>query len=95
MKAFVGKQEPRSKEDLLAAIRRFWDHELTVDLCNRYIDHVFKVAPVCIELRGHATGDLPKKVFREPSAGKSFAYFAGRMQNPEIRERLVTLGVNE
>jgi len=85
---FVGKQQPRTKEDLQAAIRRVGDQKLTVDLCNWYIDHVFKVAPVCIELRGHATGDLPKKIFREPSAGKSFAYFAERIQTPRLGKGL-------
>ncbi|KAH3889202.1 hypothetical protein DPMN_013441 [Dreissena polymorpha] len=75
MKRYVAKG-PRPKEELQASLENFWRNEMTVELCNRYIDHCFKVAPVCIAMKGKATGDIPSRLFSERSTGKSFHHFA-------------------
>lgn len=38
---------------------------MTAEKCVTYIDHVFKVVPVCILMRGSAKGDVPGKLFNE------------------------------
>lgn len=64
----VAKAEPTTKDELKAVILTFWDKVLTTDLCNRYIDHVFKVAPVCVAepqgiyLRNYFTRDHKGRV---------------------------------
>jgi hypothetical protein len=37
---------------------------MSVETCNRYIDHNFKVVPVIVLMGGRATGDVPKKLFK-------------------------------
>jgi hypothetical protein len=83
MKREVAKAEPLTKEALIDAIVHFWNDILTIKLCNRNIDHVYKVAPVCI-LLGKATGDKPKKLFKETSEGKRFQPF----QQMIIKEKI-------
>lgn len=48
---------------------------MTVEKCCAYIDHVYKVVPVCVLMKGNATGDVPKKLFSERSRGKSIGHF--------------------
>ncbi|WAR19464.1 hypothetical protein MAR_001302 [Mya arenaria] len=50
--------------ELVAAITKYWKSKVTAEKCNRYIDYVFKVAPVCVVMKGYATGDVPKKIFQ-------------------------------
>ena len=47
--------KPRNKDELIEGILRFWD---TVDVrkCCRYINHLKKVLPKAIEVRGEPTG---------------------------------------
>ena len=79
LKRCVARESPRTKEELKQCIIGFWNREMTVDKCCAYIDHVYKVVPVCVMMRGHATGDVPKKVFSERSKGKSLNYFHGQL----------------
>lgn len=56
LKEYIRREvKPRSKEQLINGIRRFWD---TVDArkCTKYIGHLRKVLPVVIEKGGDATG---------------------------------------
>lgn len=93
LKCSVAKAEPRTKEELLDAINTFWLQKMTIEQCNRYIDHIYKVAPVCIALNGKATGDLPNVIFRERSEGKSFQYFSDLMKTDEYKDKIVRLNV--
>jgi hypothetical protein len=92
MKRFVAKAEPKTKDELCECIQEFWTTIMTVDLCNTYIDHIFKVVPVCVFMGGKATGDIPNKVFPENSKNKSFAYFQTKLATDEIQEKLRCLG---
>lgn len=91
LKREVAEKEPKTKEELVQVISSFWDETLTTRLCNRYIDHTFKVAPVCVLLGGKATGDIPRKVLKESSKGKSFAYFANLLESEEKKEEVELL----
>ena len=67
----------------------FWCEKMTKEQCNLYIDHIYKVAPVCVVMNGTATGHLPDKIFRERSRGKSFTYFSNKMKtDPDVVQRL-------
>jgi hypothetical protein len=56
MKNYIRKTvKPRTKEELENGISAFWD-TVTAELCNRYIDHVYKVLPVVVEKFGAASG---------------------------------------
>ncbi|KAH3725879.1 hypothetical protein DPMN_051732 [Dreissena polymorpha] len=57
MKRYVAKEGPQTKDELQASLENFWEKEMTVEQCNRYIDHCFKVAPVCVAMKGKATAD--------------------------------------
>lgn len=46
-----------------------------LEKCCAYIDHVYKSVPVCVLMKGNATGDVPKKLFSERSRGKSIGHF--------------------
>jgi hypothetical protein len=55
--------------------------KITSEQCTKYIEHNFKVVPVCIYLNGAATGDSPKQLFGgERSAGKDIEYFQRKLQ---------------
>ena len=54
MKMFCARQRPSCKEELVAALTKFWG-TVTVEKCNRYIDHIFKVLPAVVEKKGDAT----------------------------------------
>ena len=42
MKLYVSKEYPHTQDSLIATIIRFWNSHLTVEQCNRYIDHNYK-----------------------------------------------------
>ncbi len=48
--------KPRNKEELLAGILEFWKEKLSIDQCNRYINHKFKTVPAIVLNGGYATG---------------------------------------
>ena len=91
LKRYVSRAGPTTKDELIRVINEFWENTMTVELCNRYIDHVFKVAPVVVLLEGKATGDVPNRLFPENSTGKSFQYFNGLLQNPDVQARANSL----
>jgi transposase/Fe2+ or Zn2+ uptake regulation protein len=47
--------KPQTKEELLSGIQAFWE-TVTPAKCCRYIDHLQKVIPRVIEVKGEATG---------------------------------------
>ena len=94
LKRYIAKNQPKNKEELLDNIERFWLETVTPELCNRYIDHLFKVIPICEALGGKATGDLPNRTFLERSAGKSLRYFAHKLQEETTLSRLKRLVPN-
>ncbi|CAG2188710.1 unnamed protein product [Mytilus edulis] len=63
MKQRLNKKKLSTKNDLTSGIKDFWKNDLTVERCNTFIDHNFKVLPVAVFIGGRATGDLPKKDF--------------------------------
>lgn len=93
LKRYISKQEPRTKEELINAIEAFWGEKMTVEQCNRYIDHMFKVAPTVVAMRGKATGDIPKKLFPESSDGKSFKYFSELAMAESVQQKILQLGL--
>ena len=79
LKRHVARTEPKTKEELEETIESFWTELMTVEQCNLYIDHVYKVVPVCIALNGQATANIPNRLFSERSRGKSISYFAQQL----------------
>lgn len=56
LKEFIRREiKPKNKEELITGIVTFWD---SVDMvkCCRYINHLKKVIPKVIEVRGEPTG---------------------------------------
>ena len=48
--------KPTTKQELIDGIRKFWRKKVTVEKCNRYIDHVLRDAiPEVITQQGGAT----------------------------------------
>jgi hypothetical protein len=92
MKQYVYKQNCTTLNQLQEVLLQYWGTHLTVELCNRCIDHVFKVAPVCVLMKGAATGDVLKKIFPEPSTNRSLAYFNDKLKLPEMQEKCKRLG---
>lgn len=91
MKQKLGKMELKTKDELVRAIQTFWKNDLTVESCNTYIDHLYKVIPVALVCDGRATGDLPKKLLPERSRLRSLEYFNNKLKSPEYREKITTL----
>ena len=57
MKTFLHTDiKPNSKEELINGIHQFWDTKVTVDYCNRKINHLYRVVPEVIRLNGKPTG---------------------------------------
>ena len=56
LKGYVGKEAPRTQDSLCATILRFWHMHLTVEQCQRYVDHIHKVIPKVIEANGGFSG---------------------------------------
>jgi hypothetical protein len=73
-------------DELVAAILSYWEKELSVEACNKYIDHIFKVAPVCILMKGAAMGDTPKNMFSEQS-------FDGMLATPKVAQKCKSLAL--
>ena len=56
MKEFIRREvKPTIKLELIDGIVRFWE-TVTVEKCNKYINHLNEVIPCVIELEGAATG---------------------------------------
>jgi transposase len=56
LKHYVRKvKKPRNKEQLVEGINEYWA-TITPELCNRYINHLYKVIPEVIRLNGQASG---------------------------------------
>lgn len=56
LKEFIRREvKPRTKDELVDGISNFWE-TVTVEKCNRYINHLNKVIPRVIELNGEPTG---------------------------------------
>lgn len=93
MKRYIAKKEPQTKQELVSSILHFWTTEMTVRQCNRYIDHVFKVAPICVLMKGAATADRPDKILNVPSAGHDFKYFMELLASETIKRKLATFNI--
>ena len=48
--------KPTNRDELVNGIEQFWN-SVTPEMCNRYIDHLYKVIPKVIEKEGRATGE--------------------------------------
>ena len=48
--------KPKTKDELLEAIRRFWTERVTPTKCTMYINHLQKVGPFVIQREGSASG---------------------------------------
>ncbi len=56
LKEFIRREvKPRTKDELVEGIKLFWT-KVDVAKCNKYINHLKKVIPKVIELKGMATG---------------------------------------
>lgn len=56
MKEYIRKYiKPTKEEELIQGILKFWE-TVTVEKCNRYIDHLKTVIPEVIKVNGQATG---------------------------------------
>ena len=82
LKRRLAKQNLKTKDDLEKAIKHFWCNVLTVERCNKYIDHLYKVVPPVILKGGRATADLPRKIFPERSRGKYIKHI-----NEQLKDR--------
>ncbi|VDH98003.1 Hypothetical predicted protein [Mytilus galloprovincialis] len=91
MKQRLNKKKLSTKNDLTSGIKDFWKNDLTVERCNTFIDHNFKVLPVAVFIGGRATGDLPKKIFPERSRSRSLSYFNDQFDLEEVKERLAAV----
>ena len=72
-------------------IESFWITLMTADQCNKYIDNLFKVVPICIKMNGCATGDTPNRIFRQESRGKSIMYFNNLLDTDERTRETASL----
>ncbi|KAK6192104.1 hypothetical protein SNE40_003642 [Patella caerulea] len=90
LKRYVSKNNPTTKEELCNYCQDFWYNVLTRDICNRFIDHMYKVVPVVVVVGGKATADMPKRLFgSERSFGKDSNHFNQKLLNdPKVRKRL-------
>jgi len=48
--------KPRSKEELVNGIRRFWEEKVDVAKSTKTIEHLQKVLPIVVECQGRASG---------------------------------------
>jgi hypothetical protein len=88
MKCRLAKKSLQTKEDLEAALQEFWSTDLTVEHCNCFIDHLYKVLPTVIAVQGRATADLPRKIFPERSRGKSIQHFNIKLDDPAFNKQI-------
>ena len=50
------KVKPKTKEELLDGIARFWSERVDAEKCSTYIRHLQKVLPIVVERQGKASG---------------------------------------
>ena len=56
LKEFIRREvKPKTKQELIDGILQFWE-TVTIEKCNKYINHLKKVIPRVIKLDGVATG---------------------------------------
>jgi len=91
LKRRLAKQNLKTKDDLEKAIKHFWCTVLTVERCNKYIDHLYKVVPTVILIGGRATADLPRKIFPERSRGKSIKHFNEQLEDRQFCQKISSL----
>ena len=91
LKRYVVKSQPQNKDELIKCINEFWVTTLTPEICNRYINHVFKVAPLVVRMNGKATGDMPNRLFNERSDGKSMQHFVELLEIEDMNRKLQRL----
>ena len=91
LKRHVAKKDPTTKNELVDCCNEFWYNELTPEVCQRFVEHNFKVVPLVVALEGKATGDLPQKLFKERSEGKSIGHFESILRTYEVSEKLQRL----
>ena len=48
--------KPNNHQELCNGIQKFWNTVVTVDYCNKKIDHIERVLKNIIHLEGKATG---------------------------------------
>ncbi|CAG2245828.1 unnamed protein product [Mytilus edulis] len=60
-----------TSKELCNNLRLFWSTYMTKLQCATYIDHMYKVVPVCILMKGQATGSIPNKIFKKQSMGRA------------------------
>ena len=57
LKHFLQNQvKPKTKEELMDGIERFWSKRVDAEKCSRYIGYLQKVLPVVVEREGTASG---------------------------------------
>jgi hypothetical protein len=96
-KIFRGRSlvaRPPIIEDLQNSIRQFWREQMTIHVCNKFIDHVYKVLPITAMIGGRATRDLPRKIFPERSRNKSMKYFADKLKTEEYQQNYCKRGLS-
>ena len=49
--------KPRTKEELISGIERFWNERVDAEKCTKYIGHLHKVLPIVVERQGKASGN--------------------------------------
>ncbi|CAC5426752.1 unnamed protein product [Mytilus coruscus] len=91
LKRNVSKRNPTTKEQLCQYIEEFWLTEMTPAHCAKYIDHIYKVAPVVVSVGGKATADIPGRLFKESSSGMSMQYFHDKLCAPQLRQKLTVM----
>ena len=47
--------KPRTKEELINEIERFWNERVDAEKCTKYIGHLHKVLPIVVERQGKAS----------------------------------------
>lgn len=57
LKVFIGEEtKPNNERELMRGIREFWNEKVTIEYCNRIIDHLERVIETILTKNGKATG---------------------------------------
>ena len=86
MKHYLRKYvKPKTKEELMAGLEKFWVERMTPDKCAKYISHLRKVIAKVIEREGRASGywvqmsrrstTIPNDSFRSHQINKRYDQF--------------------